>query len=158
MSPADPDRLLQVGRVGKPHGLDGSFFVDHASDDARRWRTGAVVLVDGEPATIVSTRRAGKGRPAIRLDRPVARGTVLCVRAGDLPPPEEGAWYAFELVGLSVVDADGRARGSVVGVYPGVANDNLELEDGTLVPLIDDAVVEVDVERGRVVLVTGFLG
>ena len=43
--------LVKVGRVGKPHGLDGSFFVEHASEDedalrqgrdaARRRRAGA---------------------------------------------------------------------------------------------------------------------
>lgn len=154
----DPDRLLPIGRVGRPHGLDGSFVVDHASDDPRRWQVGARLLVDGVPAEIVGSRRAGKGRPAIRLDRAVSRGAELAVRAGDLPPPEEGAWYAFQLVGLRVEEEGGRSLGSVVGVYPGVANDNLELDDGTLLPLIDAAVVDVDLEGGRVVVAPGFLG
>ena len=52
----------------------------------------------------------------------------------------------------------GRDLGSVVEVYPGVANDNLELADGTLVPLIDDAVRTVDLAAGRIVVERGFLG
>lgn len=154
----DPERLLPIGQVGRPHGLDGSFLVEQASDDPSRWRAGERLLVDGEPAEIVSSRRAGKGRQAIRLDRPVRRGAQLAVRLGDLPPPEPGAWYAFQLVGLRVEEDGGRELGTVVGVYPGLANDNLELEDGTLLPLIDAAVVDVDLAGGRVVVVHGFLG
>jgi 16S rRNA processing protein RimM len=154
----DPDRLLPIGRVGRPHGLDGSFLVEQGSDDPRRYEQGARLLVDGEPAEIVSSRRAGKGRQAIRLDRPAPRGAQLSIRTGDLPPPDPDAWYAFELVGLRVEEDGGRALGEVVGVYPGIANDNLELDDGTLLPLIDDAIVDVDVSGGRVVVVRGFIG
>ena len=33
-----------VGRVGRPHGLDGSFFVEEPSDDDRWFETGARLL------------------------------------------------------------------------------------------------------------------
>ena len=46
----------------------------------------------------------------------------------------------------------------MVGVHTGVANDNLELADGTLVPMIEDAIRAVDLDAGRVVVVSGFLG
>jgi 16S rRNA processing protein RimM len=144
--------------VGKPHGLDGSFVVERASDDERRWEVGATLLVDGRPATIVAVRRVGGGRRAIRLDLPVERGAELTVRLADLPPPEPDSYYAFQLVGLQVVDEDGRDLGVVAGVHPGIANDNLELADGTLVPMIEDAVREIDLERRRVVVASGFLG
>ena len=42
-------------------------------------------------------------------------------------------------------------------VAPGVANDNLELDDGRLVPLIEDAIRELDVEGRRIVVDRGFL-
>ena len=63
---------VQVGRVGKPHGLAGAFFVEQASDDADRFTVGATLLVAGEPAEVVESKRAG-GRPVIRLDREVDR-------------------------------------------------------------------------------------
>jgi 16S rRNA processing protein RimM len=152
------EQLVAIGRVGRPHGLDGSFLVDHPSDDPRRWAVGSRVFVAGVPAEVVLSRRVGKGRVAVKVDRAVLRGAEICVRAADLPPPEPGAWYAFQLVGLRVEDADGKSLGEVVDVYPGVANDNIELSDGTLVPLIDDAVITVDTTEGRVVVRTGFLG
>ena len=153
----DESGLVPVGRVGRPHGLDGAFVVERASDDERRWEVGATVLVDGAPATIELSRRVGGGRRAIRLDRRVERGAQLSVHVSELPPPAPDSYYAFQLVGLSVVDEEGRELGSVVQVYPGVANDNLELADGTLVPLIDDAVRTVDLATGRIVVVRGFL-
>jgi ribosomal 30S subunit maturation factor RimM len=63
----------------------------------------------------------------------------------------------FQLVGLEAVDEDGTPLGRVSEVHPGAANDNLELEDGTLVPLVEDAIRAVDVESGRLVVARGFL-
>lgn len=154
---SDPDRLVPIGRVGRPHGLDGFVLVEDGSDDPRRWQPGERVYVDGVPAVVRGSRRVGRGRRAVDLDPPARRGAQLAVRVGDLPPPEPGAWYAFELVGLRAEEEGGRPLGSVRDVHPGVANDNLELEDGTLVPLIDAAVVDVDLAAGRVVVRRGFL-
>ena len=154
----DESGLVPVGRVGRPHGLDGAFVVERASDDERWWEVGAAVLVDGAPATIELSRRVGGGRRAIRLDRRVERGAELAVHVSELPLPEADSYYTFQLVGLAVVDEEGRELGVVVEVHPGVANDNLELADGTLVPLIDDAVRTVDLAAGRIVVVRGFLG
>ena len=153
----DPDRLVQVGSVGRPHGTDGAFVVERASADERRWEVGAVVLVEGAPATITLTRRVGGGRRAIKLDRPVPRGADLSVRLGDLPTPEPDSYYAFQLVGLAVVDEAGARVGQVSEVLPGSANDNLQLDDGRLVPLIEDAIREIDLEAGRIVVAEGFL-
>ena len=153
----DPERLVQVGRVGRPHGTDGAFVVEQASEDEERWSIGATVLVDGEPARITLMRRVGGGRRAIRLDRPVTRGDELSVRLADLPAPEPDSYYAFQLVGLGVFDEEGAAVGVVVDVSPGVANDNLALDDGRLVPLIEDAIREIDLEGRRIVVAQGFL-
>jgi 16S rRNA processing protein RimM len=152
------ERLVVVGRVGKPHGLDGAFLVDHPSDDPRRFAVGAKLIVAGAPTEVVLSRRVGRGRVAVKLSLAVSRGAEIAVRATDLPPPDPDSWYAFQLIGLRVEEEGGRALGEVVDVYPGVANDNIELDDKTLVPLIDDAVVEVDPVGGRIVVRRGFLG
>lgn len=151
------DRLVPIGRVGRPHGLDGAFVVEHASDDDGRWQVGASLLVDGRAATIELSRRVGGGRRAIRLDRPVERGAVLAVERSELPSPGPDSYYAFQLVGLCVVDEDGGELGKVRLVHPGTANDNLELDDGSLVPLIEDAVRTIDLDGGRIVVDGGFL-
>ena len=154
-APDGPD--VPIGRVGRPHGLDGAFVVDGASEDERRWSVGAQLFVDGVPASIELSRRVGGGRRAIRLDRPVVRGATLTIPVSALPPPDPDSWYAFQLVGLAVEEEGGRVLGRVVEVHSGLANDNVELDDGRLVPLIEDAVSSVDIEAGRIVVVPGFL-
>lgn len=153
----DPDRLIAVGRVGRPHGLDGAFVVEQPSDDPARYRVGARLVVAGAETEVVSSRRVGKGRIAIRLDRTVERGQELAIRRSELPVNEPDTWYAFELEGLAVEDESGTPIGRVTGVHPGAANDNVELDDGSLVPLIDAALVAVDVPGGRIVVRSGFL-
>ena len=150
------DDLVVVGRVGRPHGLDGSFVVDRPSDDDARFAVGATLWVGGEPAEVVSSKRVGGGRRAIRLDRPVERGTQLAVPRAALPPPGEDAYYVFQLVGLAVEEEGGRALGRVRDVLPGPANDALELDSGLLLPMIEDCVRSVDLERGQVLVARGF--
>ena len=136
--------------------MDGAFVVEDGSDDPRRFEVGRTLLVDGKPATIVLSRRVGKGRRAIRVDRPVERGAELTVPRAELPPPAPDSYYVADLVGLEVLEG-ARRLGVVRDVVPGPANDNLELDSGALVPLVEDAVAEVDLEAGRVVLNPGFI-
>lgn len=151
------DDIVGVGRVGRPHGLDGAFVVERGSDDPDRYAVGAVLLVDGEPAEVILSRRVGGGRRAIKLDRPVERGQQLGVRRDQLPPPEPGSYYVHQLVGLEAVTENGAAAGTVEDVLPGVANDNLQLSGGVLVPMIEDAVLDVDLDAGRIVLSSTFV-
>jgi len=149
------DELVKIGRVGKPHGLDGSFFVEHASEDEQRFARGAKLRVDGEPAEVVSSKRS-RGRPVIRLDREVPRGAELAVPRDELPPPGEDEYYEFQLVGLEAVEEGGRELGRVVALHPGPANDALELEGGLLLPLVAACVLQVDLEQGRILVAPGF--
>jgi 16S rRNA processing protein RimM len=150
-----PSSDVRIGRVGKPHGLDGSFVVEDASDDPARFAVDAVVRVDGEPARVVTSKRAG-GRPVIRLDRPVARGSWLSLPAEELPPPGEDSFYVFQLVGMEVVEEGGRALGRVADVLPGVANDVLELDSGVALPMHEECVRDVDLAAGTIVVARGF--
>ena len=146
---------MPVGRVGRPHGLDGSFVVVEASEEPNRFAVGATLYLDGEPAAVVSARQA-RGRPVVRLDRPAARGATLAVERDALPPPEEDAFYVFQLVGLRVEEEDGRPLGRVAQVVPAPANDVLELDSGLSLPLVEACVRAVELDAGRIVVVSGF--
>jgi len=152
-SPAD---LVTVGRVGRPHGVRGAFFVDGPSDREDTFAVGAVVLAAGEPAKVISSARGSGGRPVIQLDRPVERGTELAVERSALPRLADDEFYVFELVGLSVEQEDGRLLGRVRDVLEYPANDVLELESGLSLPLVEACVRSVDVEGGRIVVASGF--
>ncbi len=157
--PTDPEPdLVRVGRVGRPHGLDGAFVVEEASEDPSRYAIGAELLVDGQPAVVVLSRQVGGRRLAIKLDRTVERGAELTVRRDALPELPAETYYVSDLVGFDVVDERGERVGVVRDVLPGPANDVLELDTGLLLPLVEDCVREVDVTGRRLLLNPGFTG
>jgi 16S rRNA processing protein RimM len=146
---------VRIGKVGRPHGIDGAFFVEQPSDDRRWWRTGASFLAGGTRVEVVA-HRTSSGRPVIKVEPPVERGALLEVDRDELPPTEEDEYYAFELVGLAVLEEGGRELGTVRAITPGVANDVLELDSGALLPMVDDCVRTIDLAAGRIVVAQGF--
>jgi 16S rRNA processing protein RimM len=156
---------VPAGRVGRPHGLDGSFYVTGAV--ARLLLLGSTVQVAGREAEIV--RRAGTvQRPILRLagveDRAAAqdlRGEELTVREGELPSLGEGEWWAHELTGCVVRDGDHEV-GVVTGLLELPSCEALEVRrsdaPGTLlVPLVKDAIRAVATERRAIDIDLGFL-
>jgi 16S rRNA processing protein RimM len=147
--------LVPVGRVGRPHGLDGSFVVEHASEDPERFAVGTRLFAGDQEVTVAAVKRSG-GRLVVRLDRPVERGTALALPRAELPPAGDDAYYVFQLVGLEVEEEGGRRLGLVQDVAPGVANDVLELDTGHALPLVGECVLDVDLERRRILVARGF--
>ena len=155
--PTDPEtELVRIGRVGRPHGTDGAFVVDEASEDPRRFDVGARLFVDGEPARVTLSRQVGGRRRAIKLDCAAGRGAELTVRRDELSPLPSDAYYVADLVGLTVLDERGMRVGRVRDVLPGPANDALELDTGLLLPLVEDCIREVDLAERCIRLNPGF--
>jgi 16S rRNA processing protein RimM len=143
--------------VGKPHGLDGAFFVEASSEREDVFIEGAKLYADGEPATVVLSRRGSGGRPVIRLDRHVERGIELAVARMTLPElGDADEFYVFQLVGLRVEEENGRLLGRVRDVLEYPANDVLELDSGASLPLVEACVRQVDLAGGRIVVAVGF--
>jgi 16S rRNA processing protein RimM len=149
-----PDAVV-VGRVGKSHGLDGSFVVEDASETRELFAVGAKLLVDGAEATVLGSKQA-RGRPVIRLDRRVQRGAELQVPQSALAATAEDEYYVFQLVGLQVQEEGGGTLGTVADVAPGVANDVLELDSGLALPMVEECVLSIDLEARRIVVAPGF--
>lgn len=147
---------MPVGRVGRPHGVDGAFFVEGPSERESVYTVGAELWAGGAPAKVVLLRHGSGNRPVIKLDRPVERGADLAVPRASLPELPEDEYYAFQLVGLAVEEEGGRFLGRVAGVVDYPANDVLELDSGLSLPLVGACVRSVDVEGGRIVVAPGF--
>ena len=145
-----------MGRVGRPHGVDGSFFVEDASEVEGRFARGARLYAGGERTEVIVSKRGAGGRAVIRLDRDVPRGTTLAVPRAELPEPDPDTYYVFQLVGLEVEEEGGRRLGIVAEVHNGPANDSIELDTGRLLPLVGSCIREVDLAAGRVVVASGF--
>jgi 16S rRNA processing protein RimM len=157
---------LAGGRVGRPHGLDGSFHV--VAPRAALLVLGATVRAGGREAEIV--RRAGTDeRPIVRLEgvgsREAAealRGTELLVPRAVAPALEEDEWWAEDLEGCRVVDG-ARELGRVVRLVALPSCEALEVASGAaaepfLVPMVRDAVRRVDVGAQLIDVDVAFLG
>jgi 16S rRNA processing protein RimM len=159
------DALLSAGRIGRAHGLDGSFHVTQPR--SRLLVLGATVAVGGQEYLIV--RRDGTdARPILRLEGigtreaiDALRGTELWVAREQAPPLGDDEWYAEDLERCRVVDGD-RPVGVVKRLLPYPSCELLEVQrpDGRdlLVPLISDAVRTVDVGAGVIDVDLAFLG
>jgi 16S rRNA processing protein RimM len=139
----DP-RPLQAGRVGRPHGLAGGFYVEQA---AHPLTAGTELLVGERPAT-VAHRGGTDQRPLVRLEGVTDRNGAEALRGQPLLVPggreelSSEEWYDDDLIGCRV-----EGIGEVRAVLHGPSCDVLEVgEKGVLVPLIRDAVRSVDVE------------
>jgi len=161
----DPPPELQAGRVGRAHGLDGSFYV--TSPRPRLLLLGTSVSVAGGSVEIV--RRAGtEQRPIVRLagvdDREGAdalRGMALTVAAVQAPALKQGEWWAHELEGCAVVDGE-HLIGTVGRMIELPSCEALEVQreqgDVLLVPMVKGAIRRVAVDEGRIEVDMGFLG
>jgi 16S rRNA processing protein RimM len=160
---------MSAGRVGRAHGLDGSFYVTGARP--RLLALGTAVTLDGRATEIV--RRAGTDeRPIVRVrgidGRDAAervRGMELTVERADAPSLGEGEWWAGDLEGCEVVDGE-RVVGVVSGLLELPSCEALEVrlvagaEEAAapggrvpgemLIPLVRDAIRHVDVAGGRI--------
>jgi 16S rRNA processing protein RimM len=159
----EPDPgFVAVGRVLAPFGLKGELKVQSLTDNPERFRPGARLWAGAQPVTIGTTREAQgylyvtfRGIP----DRTAAdrfRHQILQVPESELPPLPPGEHYRYQLVGLSVVDRDGRAIGTLEEVIETGANDvyRVRAEDGTdlLLPALEDVIVSVDLAANRMVV------
>ncbi len=168
---------VAAGRVGRAHGLDGSFYITGARP--RLLVVGTEVMFDERSAVIV--RRAGTDeRPIVRLqgieDRGAAealRGTELTVELAAAPALQEGEWWARELEGCEVIDGE-RHVGIVVGLMELPSCEALRVrlaassalsQDQTagrapaelLVPMVKDAIRHVDPMARRIDVNMSFL-
>jgi 16S rRNA processing protein RimM len=124
---------------------------------------GAEIWV-GDRATEVLRRAGTDARPILRVGLASDRTEVEALRGETLraprtaaPPLEEDEYWAEDLVGCSVV-AETRAIGVVRRLLPYPSCELLELDTGTLIPLVQDAIQSVDTATRRIEVDARFLG
>ena len=153
--------LLNAGRVGRPHGLDGSFHVTRPRGVLLT--LGGAVRIGDDVHEIV--RRAGtEDRPILRLRGIDDRAGAEALREADLfveraaaPALPDGEYWPEDLEGCSVLTSDGRELGVVAAMRALPSCEVLEVGD-LLVPMVGDALVSIDLDARRIVVDPEFLG
>jgi 16S rRNA processing protein RimM len=168
---SETSETLPLGKFGRPHGVRGELAV-------RLFNPDGPALEDVELPLEVEVVR-GETRSPARLTavRPTAEGLLLYLDGVDtreaaaaftnaelwvprryLPALQEGEVYVQDLIGCTVVDAEGRVRGTVRASFWNGAQDVLTVDEPgggeLLVPVVDEFILEVDLEARRLVVDT----
>lgn len=154
---------VAVGRITRVHGVQGEVAVFVISEVPGRFADGATVwLEDGRTLTVESTR-PHKDRLLVRFrgveDRAQAEAlqkALLVVPESSSPELPEGSWWDHRIVGCALETDTGRVLGTVSDVIHTGANDVWSAvdDDGveTLVPVLKDVIVSVDMDAQRIVV------
>ena len=148
-----------VGRLGRPHGLDGYIGLYVDEDDLVHFQPGKTVFVEGKSYVVDAIRRADRGHH-LKLNGVNARVAAEAIRGNDVMAVErrelgENEYWPEDLVGLDARDPDGKGLGKVSALVTGGAQDRLVIEgDGTKfeVPFVTELVPDVDLAGGFVVV------
>ncbi len=151
-----PSGLLEVGRIGRAHGVKGAVHVVLSTDRTERVAVGARLHDGACWLTIVSSRPQAAGRFLVHFDGLADRNAAEAMAGRILsaePIADPDALWIHELIGAAVVDVAGVERGRCVTVIDNPANDLLELDTGHLVPVtfitsVADGVIHVDTPDG----------
>jgi len=153
------DRVL-LGVVAAPHGVRGLVRIKSFTEDPMRVAAyGPLSDETGKKEYRVEVLSAARGAVLARIDgvadRTAAeglRGLRLYVPRSALPEAGAKEWYEADLIGLSAIGRDGRDWGKVVAFHDFGAGSVMEVSGGAMLPFTDEAVPEIDVEGGKVVI------
>ena len=159
-SSSSTDRFV-IGRLGRPHGLDGFLGLYVDEDDIVSVQPGASVFVGDRPYSIRAVRRVDRGYQ-VAFEGVIDRVGAEELRGLDVSVSErrelgDGEFWPDDLIGLAVFDDSGEPLGVVKEVVFGPAQERLLVErvtGGTFeVPFVADLVPLVDREADRVEIV-----
>jgi 16S rRNA processing protein RimM len=159
--PGEPVFVV-VGKLRRPHGVNGEIIMDVVTDFPERLRRGKTIYVGEEhmPLKIKTIRPQNHAR-LLSFDEfkdcdqvGVLRNSMVYVKTADLPGLPEGEYYYHQLLNLRVVDEQGQDLGILTEILETGANDVYVITspDGKelLIPVIDDVLLGVDLEKHEI--------
>lgn len=158
--------LLLLGRVVKPHGLDGTLAVrSYADSELSFLDAGRVVLKTKENLRreySVAAARPHKKGVLLDLDgldsveeAEALRDADIYIRRDALTRDREDEYFWVELIGLEVYLKSGRHIGTLTRILPTGGNDVYVVSSGgneTLIPATHEVVEGIDLERKRMII------
>lgn len=163
----DPVRLVELGRVLKPHGLKGELCIELYADSPFIFDglTRLYLQLPGKKPRpcVLHEWRPHQERALILVDKcqgrdqaEAWRGAEVLARERDLPARDEGEIASEDLLGLSVE----RVGGEMVGVLEDIrvlAGQEIwfirdDADNEILIPAVEEIVLEIDLDRERIVI------
>lgn len=151
-SMSGPEGLLEIGHIGRAHGIRGDVFLVLSTDRVERAAVGSKLWVRDRWLTVTQSS-SSSGRFRVHLDGIDDRNASEALAGTKVfaePLDDPDALWIHDLIGAAVVEANGIDRGRCVSVIANPASDLLELESGALVPVT--FVTAVDVSGGALLI------
>ncbi|MCU0576255.1 MAG: ribosome maturation factor RimM [Desulfobacterota bacterium] len=156
-----PD-LVEIARIKGPHGLKGRLHIVPLGSSFEGFQRYSSLFIGrtGAPVKLLSVEKK-KGGFIIALEGldhisqiEHLKGEVLCVCSDQLPALQEDEYFWRDIIGLKVLDGQGRELGVVTGMFPTGSNDVLEVgsEKRILIPFTRDVIREISVQEGRIII------
>ena len=163
----DPVRLVELGRVRKPHGLKGELCIELHADSPFLFeglRRVYLQLPGKKPrACELLEWRPHQGCALVLLDRSQGRdqaeawrGALVLARERDLPETDDDELRPEDLIGLAVRHVNGDPVGVLADVRD-VAGQELwyihdDQEREILLPAVEEFVLDIDLDAGVIVI------
>jgi 16S rRNA processing protein RimM len=151
-----PDVLIELGRVAAPYGVRGWVKV---AGNAEALAAIPSWSIEGVERPVEETKPhsgwllAKLAGIETREQAQALKGKPVCAVRASLPEPPQGTYYWADLVGLEVVNLQGRGLGTIRALRSGGAQDIAEIADGKrvrLLPWVSAIVKQVDLASGRI--------
>ena len=169
----NPDRLIHLGSCSRPHGIKGGFSAQLLNSKDSTLKKGSTVVLkpvnsnsslpaEGASHTINNISFGNKCIVYFEgvADRSLVESMVpfdLFVSRDSLPEPEEGEVYLEDLVGLRVVNEDGRQVGRVKDYFDNGAQTVLVVKKANDVvmelPFVEEFFPRLNLEEGTIQMV-----
>ena len=159
---------FQVGVIASTHGLQGEVNVFPTTQDPDRFKKlkkvtlhtqkGEEILLDVVSARFFKKFVIVKFKQFNNINEVEKfRGCELTIDRKDAIKLNKGEYYCADLIGLKIVDEDGKELGTLTEILQTGANDVYEMtrndtDDKVYIPAIKDCVKEIDVEGGKIVI------
>ena len=159
-TPSEEPLYLAVGKLRRPHGVQGEIRMEVLTDFPERLRPGRTVYV-GPRRLAVRIRSVREHNGFLLLafegyeDRDrvgLLRNMLVTVPVEELPPLPEGEFYYHQILGLQVVTDEGETLGKITEIMETGANDVFVVTSDTgeevLLPDTEEVVLSIDTEAG----------
>jgi 16S rRNA processing protein RimM len=160
-----PESLLLIGKVIRPHGLDGLLKISSYAESAETLANLKVVYLKGVSGEFVEHRVISikphnksfllnlEGLRAVE-EAEQCRGAGIYV-SKDCLGRGEGDYFWYELIGLKVYSLDGKYIGQIKHILPTGSNDIFIVGEGkgeVLIPATREVVKQIDTENQRMII------
>ena len=160
--------LLLIGKIVGVHGLKGNIKVYSYAESVSVFKPGSQLVLKtaggGQKPYTVNWAKPHSKTILLSLTEvetlelaKVLVGSEVFIEKASLPELEDGTFYWFELVGLSVFTVEGEYLGCVDSVFPTGSNDVFVVKDPErgssyekLIPVIGSVVISIDLEKKTV--------